>query len=216
MSTDLTERLEACYTAIIHDVMRAQGHADFVLPERIRLMQPDHRLAGPVWTVEGRLVEGADPHATLLAWTGVLSKAPPGHVVVCQPNTRAIALMGELSAEALRLKGVRGYVVDGAARDVALTMAQGFPVACTHFTPKDIVGRWLPTRLGEPVRIGDVTVSSGDRLLADMDGICILPGGSAEAIVAAAEEAIGTESQVRAAILAGMDPQEACKRYGKF
>ncbi|MCB9944309.1 MAG: RraA family protein [Geminicoccaceae bacterium] len=214
--SDLGRRLEACYSAIVHDIMRAQGHTNFLLPSNIRLVQPERRLAGPVWTVEGHVDEGADAHETLLEWTGVLAKARPGHVAVCQPHTHDIALMGELSSETLKFRGVSGYVVDGPARDVAQTMQQQFPLACTHFTPKDIVGRWLPHAFDEPVQIGDVRIHAGDYLLADMDGICILPRAQAETIVKAAEEAIGTENKVRTAILEGMDPQEAYRKYGKF
>ncbi|MCB1835093.1 MAG: RraA family protein [Geminicoccaceae bacterium] len=213
---DLTARLAGCYAAIIHDVLRAEGFRNFLLPSSIRLVEPKTRLAGPVWTVEGHVDESADAHETLLEWTGVLSKAKPGHITVCQPHTHDIALMGELSSETLKLRGVLGYVVDGPARDVQQTMEQGFPLACTHFTPKDIVGRWLPHAFGEPIHIGDVRISSGDYLLADMDGICILPKDHAADIVLAAETAVGTENKVRTSILEGMDPQEAYRRYGKF
>ena len=51
-----------------------------------------------LFTVSGHVAETADWHETLLAWTGLLSRARLGHVVVCQPHTRAVALMGELSA----------------------------------------------------------------------------------------------------------------------
>jgi regulator of RNase E activity RraA len=53
-------------------------------------------------------------------------------------------------------------------------------------------------------------------VLADRDGIVILPGDRAEEIVGAAETAIGTENLIRKAILAGMSPQEAYLKYGKF
>ncbi|MEZ5825946.1 MAG: hypothetical protein R3C97_14755 [Geminicoccaceae bacterium] len=214
--SNLTERLAGCYAAVIHDVMRAKGFTNFVLPSSIRLADPTRRLAGPVWTVEGHVDEQADPHTTLLEWTGVLSRAKTGHVTVCQPHTSDIALMGELSSETLKLRGVLGYVVDGPARDVQQTMAQGFPLACTHFTPKDIVGRWLPHAFESPIHIGDVRIHSGDYLLGDMDGICILPKDHAEDIVTTAETAVGTENKVRTAILEGMDPQEAYRRFGKF
>ena len=51
-----------------------------------------------------------------MAWTGLLSKAPSGSVLVCQPNDDTLAHMGELSAETLKARGIRGYVVDGGNR----------------------------------------------------------------------------------------------------
>lgn len=216
MDDPLTQRLGGCYTGIINDVMRGLGLRNFVLPPEIRPLFPERRLAGPVFTVSGHVDEGADRHTTLLEWTGVLSKAKPGHVVVCQPNTHAVALMGELSAETLKLRGILGYVVDGAARDLDFIIEQGFPLCFRHATPKDIVSFWLPDGFDVPVVIGDVRVNAGDYLLADRDGICVLPRGRTEEIVTAAEAAIGTESEIRKAILSGMDPQQAYLRYGKF
>jgi 4-hydroxy-4-methyl-2-oxoglutarate aldolase len=124
--------------------------------------------------------------------------------------------MGELSAETLHSRGVRGYVVDGGCRDTDFILRLGFPVFCSFTTPKDIVGRWVPDRFGEPITIGEVTVCSGDFLIADRDGVVIIPGAIADEVVAKTEEVMQTESKVRSAILAGMDPQEAYLTFGKF
>ncbi|MFO1046896.1 MAG: hypothetical protein U1E52_03210 [Geminicoccaceae bacterium] len=213
---DLTERLERCYTGVLNDVMRGMGLRNFVLPPEIRPLFPERPLAGPVWTVSGHVDEAADRHTTLFEWTGLLAKARPGHVIVCQPHTHAVALMGELSAETLQFRGIRGYVVDGACRDVEFILKLGFQICFRHYTPKDIVSFWLPDGFDVPIAIGDVRVHGGDFLLADRDGIVIVPAARAEEVVTAAETAIGTESLIRKAILAGVDPQEAYLKYGKF
>ena len=64
--------------------------------------------------------------------------------------------MGELSAETLKPKGVRGYVADGGCRDVDFILRLGFPVWCRYFTPRDIVGHWLPDAFDQPITIGAV------------------------------------------------------------
>jgi 4-hydroxy-4-methyl-2-oxoglutarate aldolase len=212
----LVARLERTYTGVLHDVMRAMGLRDFTLPPSIRPLEEGVTLAGRVSTVRGKVDRTADPHATLLGWTGLLSKARPDTVIVCQPNDSTVAHMGELSAETLKLKEVRGYVVDGGCRDVGFILELGFPVWCRYRTPRDIVGYWLPDAYDEPVTIGEVTVVAGDYLLGDRDGVVIVPQARAEEIVAAAETAIATENKVRTAILSGMDPQEAYRQYGKF
>jgi 4-hydroxy-4-methyl-2-oxoglutarate aldolase len=212
----LVERLEQCYSGILHDVMRAMGRRDFTLPPTIRPLFPDRPLAGVVSTVRGRVDRTADAHQTLLGWTGLLSKAKPDTVIVCQPNDSTVAHMGELSAETLKFKGVRGYVADGGCRDVDFILKLGFPVWCRYFTPRDIVGYWLPEAFDEPVTIGEVTVCAGDYVLGDRDGMVVLPAGPAEEIVSAAEAAIATENKVRTAILEGVDPVDAYVRYGKF
>jgi regulator of RNase E activity RraA len=173
-------------------------------------------MCGPAFTVNGRVDPTADPHETLMAWTGFLSRAKPGHIAVIQPNDSVVSHMGELSAETLGRKGVLGVIADGGVRDAEFIIAQGFQVWHRYFTPRDIVGYWLPDAMDVPVRIGEVTVNPGDLLLADTDGVICLPLAQAEAIVTEAEHMMGRENLVRTAILAGTDPQEAYLRYRKF
>ena len=159
--SDISERLEACYTGVVHDVMRAMGLRDFTLPAELRPILPEQALAGPAFTIEGMVVPGVEAHETLLAWTGLLSKAPAGSIWVSQPNDRVVAHMGELSAETLKNKGVRGCVVDGFIRDVNFLLAIGFQTWCRGFTPRDIVGHWLPKATEMPITIGDDADSAG-------------------------------------------------------
>ena len=212
----LTERLAQCYTGAVHDVLRMMGHDNIVLPPAIKAIAPGTKLAGPAWTVSGHIDRTRTRDETLLGWCTLLAKAPRGHVVVCQPNNHEIALMGELSAQTLQARGVLGYVVDGGSRDTDLVLAQGFPVFCSFLTPADIVERWIPDRYGEPITIGSVTIATGDYLLGDRDGVVIVPRAIAEEAVAKTEEVVATESDMRAALLGGMDPVAAYERYGKF
>ena len=111
---------------------------------------------------------------------------------------------------------MRGYVVDGGCRDTDFILKLGFPVFCSFTTPKDIVGRWVPDRFGEPVTIGEVTICTGDFLIADRDGVVVIPGALADEVLTKTEQAVQTENKVRTAILSGMDPQEAYLTFGKF
>ena len=212
----LIKRLAACYTGAVHDVLRMMGRDEIVLPPSIKAIAPGTRLAGPVWTVAGHLDRTKSRHECLLGWCTLLARAPAGHVVVCQPNNHEVALMGELSAQTLQARGVLGYVVDGGSRDTDLVLAQGFPVFCSFLTPSDIVERWVPDRYGEPVTIGSVTIATGDYLLGDRDGVVIIPRALAAEVVAKTEEVVATESDMRRALIGGMDPIAAYNTYGKF
>ncbi len=186
-----------------------------VLPPNIRPINPARRLAGQVFTVSGRPGR-YDDHETLLQWTRLLSKAPADSVVICQPNDNTMALMGELSSETLKARGIRGYIVDGGCRDTEFIHRIGFPVFCKFYTPLDIVGRWIADSLGGPIQIGSVTIHSGDYVTADVDGIVVIPRHLAEQVAEEAERVVRTESLVRKAILSGADPEEAYLKYGKF
>jgi 4-hydroxy-4-methyl-2-oxoglutarate aldolase len=213
---ELTERLARCYTGAVHDVLRMMGHDNIVLPPEIKAIAPGTRLAGPVWTISGHIDRNRTRDETLLAWCTMLSKAPAAHVIACQPHNHEIALMGELSAQTLQARGVLGYVVDGGSRDTDLVLAQGFPVFCSFLTPADIVERWIPDGFGEPITIGTVSIATGDYLLGDRDGVVVIPQAIVQEVVARTEEVVATESDMRRALLHGMDPVEAYHTFGKF
>jgi regulator of RNase E activity RraA len=212
----LADRLQACYSGAVYDVMRDMGLGPRVLPRTISGLHTGMKAAGPVFTVRGRPDTTLDAHQSLIEWTGLLSRAPAGHGVVCQPQDDVRALMGELSAEALKLRGVRGYIVDGGCRDTDLICEQGFPVFCRYTTPIDIVAAWRPEAFDEPVTIGNVTIRAGDYVLADRDGIILIPAAETEAVIARTEAVVGTESELRRAVRSGQDPQQAYLQFGKF
>lgn len=213
---ELTGQLGACYSGVVHDVMRGMGLRNFTLPPEITPLDPAQTLCGPAFTIEGYLDDTADPHETLLQWTGLLSKAPSGHVWVCQPHTHDLAQMGELSAETLQKKGVLGCVLDGLARDTNFLLNIGFQTWRRGHTPKDVVGRWLPTGTGHVIHIADVAIAQGDYLLGDRDGMVRVPRDIVAEVARKSTEAMQTESKVRSAIMDGVDPQEAYLKYGKF
>ena len=102
------------------------------------------------------------------------------------------------------------------AADSARILELGFRVFCRYSTPSDIAGRWVMDSLGKPIRIGAITIHAGDYVLADRDGVVIIPQGVVKEVVEATEEVMNRESLVRKAILEGVDPREAYLKYGKF
>jgi len=216
MTDAITERLDKGYTGVVHDVMRAMGLRHFTLPSRLRPLMPERAMAGLAFTILGKVDPTAGPHETLLAWTGLLSQCPAGHVWVNQTNDSTVAHMGELSAETLRDKGVRGAVVDGMIRDANFLLDLGFQTWGAGFTPRDIVGWWLPAATQVPIRIGEVDIEPGDYVVGDRDGLIRVPKGIVVEVVEKSEAAISTESAIRKAIHGGMDPQQAYLKYGKF
>ena len=135
---------------------------------------------------------------------------------MCQPNNHEIALMGELSAQTLQARGVLGYVVDGGSRDTDLVLEQGFPVFCCvpdadgHRRAMGSRSLW---RARDDRRRHDPT---GDFLLGDRDGVVIIPRDAAAEAIARTEAVMATESEMRTALIGGMDPVEAYNRFGKF
>ena len=152
-----------------------------------------------------------------MSWTNFLSKAESDSIIVCQPNNYEIALMGELSAETLKIKNIRGYISDGGCRDVSRIKSEiKLPVYCRFNTPKDVAGRWIVEEMGTSIIIGDVKIFTNDYLIADEDGIVIIPHQIINKIINKAKEDLNSENKMREAILDGTDPKEAYLKYGKF
>ena len=214
--SDLSIRLSKCYASAIHDVLRELGYGNCVLPPEIQALERGQKLAGEIYTISGGIDQTLSRHESLLLWSQVLSKVPGGKVLICQPNTHAVALMGELSARALMVKGTKGYLMDGHCRDVEEIIDAGFSVFCRLATPADIVERWRYNSLGNPITIGTVTIRSGDYIIADMDGAVIIPQEVIEDVVSKTEDVMATESEMRLAILDGMDPEQAYLKFRKF
>lgn len=220
-SVELSEKeivgiLETAYTGAVYDAVRELGHSNCTLPPEICPVDPSVKLVGKVWTCSGALSENVSQDASLLSWTGMLSAAPSGSVVVCQPNDSTIAHMGELSAETLKFRGVKGYIVDGGNRDTDFILRIGFPVFCRYLTPSDIVGRWVVETMGKPIVIGDASVRTGDFVIGDCDGVVIVPSAMASDVALHVQEVMNTENELRTMILGGMDPQQAYLKYRRF
>ncbi len=221
MPTDLNEDqivaiLETAYSGAVYDAMRELGLDAGILPNDIRPVDPTTLVVGKVWTCSGGMVDGLSQDDSLLSWTGMLSAAPSGSVVVCQPNDSTIAHMGELSAETLKFRGVKGYVVDGGNRDTDFILKLGFPVFCRYLTPSDIVARWQVQSMGEPITIGDVRIQTDDFILGDRDGVVVIPASAASNVAKLVHEVMNTENELRNMILNGMDPQEAYIKFQRF
>ena len=94
---NLTQRLAACYTGAVHDVLRMMGHHDIVLPPEIKAIAPGTRLAGPVWTVSGH-IDRTKADALFKSWVPV---ADVDYAFVCGPEGMMDAVRASLLAHGL-------------------------------------------------------------------------------------------------------------------
>jgi regulator of RNase E activity RraA len=148
----------------------------------------------------------------------MLGEVPAHHVVVYQTHDEACtsAHLGELSVVSLHARGCAGAVIDGGCRDVEFILTEGFPVFCRYRTPADAVPRWRVERWNTPVTIGTVRVEPGDYVVADRDGIVVIPHALRDDVIAAAEDLAATENEIRKAVRDGAAPLEAYDRFGVF
>lgn len=213
---ELARRFGAIYTAALTDVLDSLGYRQQTLPPGITPLAPGMRVCGPVFAVEGCTHEGMEREASIRRILEMLGSIPADHVAVYQPGDATCAHFGELSATALKTRGVAGVVIDGGCRDIDLVKNTELPVFSRYATPQDAVTRWEVVNWGHSIEIGGIRAATGDYVVADSDGVVIIPADVRDEVLERAEEVVRTESEVRAAVLEGMPPLDAYERFGKF
>ena len=213
---DLCRRFSVIYTGAISDVLDEMGYRNQVLPSDIQGLTRDQRVAGVALTLEGEPTASVDPEEIYIPLLEMLGRLSDGDVIVSQPHDNVSAHIGELSAETAKFRGARGAVIDGGARDVDYILRLGFPVFCRYRTPSDVVGRWKLVSVGRPISIGAVTIRRGDFVVGDRDGVLVIPQEITTRVLEKSEEVVGTENLVRKAVLQGVHPVDAYRKYGRF
>lgn len=187
--TRIKEQTLLAGSATVHEAMGRKG----ALPSVIKPAYVGAALAGPAFPVKGPVGDNLWLHHALYA-------AEPGDVLVVQvPPEPEFGYWGEILSVAARERGLEGLVITGGVRDVTALARVGFPVfaatICIRGTEKDPTGRggFGP---GVQLQIGDVAVRHGDFVVADADGIAVIPQESAEAMTASAEERVRKEERI--------------------
>jgi regulator of RNase E activity RraA len=206
------DRLARLYTPVVADVLDKIGFRNQCLHPRVRPLFPEAKCAGfalTVQTVPAREERPANPYAGELAAVDALKA---GDVLVVSES--AWSFWGELLSTAARYRGCRGVVLDGPTRDTPAIKEMGFPVFHSGIHPADSLGRIDVTAHDVPVSCGGVLVHPGDLVLADQDGVVVMPLGIAEKVLQLAEEKVSGENLVRKALAGGMSTAEAFAKYG--
>ncbi|MEU6487794.1 RraA family protein [Streptomyces sp. NPDC046887] len=176
----------------------------------LRTVTATHRVIGPALTVD--LSED-----NLVDILPVLGTAEPGDVVVlaCHGIT-GMAMWGGLMATLSQLAGIAGAVVDGAVRDVDEMRDLGFPVWYRTAMPRRCPAAGLEgaVRVNVPVEIDGVTVRPGDIVVADENGVAVVPPGAAGDVVDSTRRLLDKERTIRELMNAGSTLPELLARFG--
>ena len=138
-----------------------------------------------------------------LAMHAALYQAQPGTVLVCDgAGSTRCALFGELMATDAANQRLAGLVVQGPVRDIADIDELGFPVWCTGTAPGQ-AAKAAVVSVGLPVVVGGVLVASGDQVVADRDGVAVVPAAEWPAIEAQVAALAAKEARTRDRLAAG-------------
>lgn len=189
---EVVDALAEFGSATVHEAL---GRIGFAGP-RIHPIQQGAVVAGTAVTVM------TAPGDNLMVHVAI-EQAAPGDVIVVVPTTdSAFGFIGELMATQMQARGVRGYVTSGGVRDTAELREMGFPVWTAHVsaegTVKDTAGS-----VNVPVILGGVVVNPGDVVVADDDGVTIVPRARAAEALELSRARTAKEAANRARYEAG-------------
>ena len=153
---------------------------DRIMDIGIRPLWPGmSRIAGPAYTVQCSPGDNLMLHAAIY-------RAAPGSVIVVEAGDVDYAVAGGNVCAVAQKRGIAGFVVDGVIRDVAEARKNQFPVFVRGVIPipggKDVIGR-----LNGPVRCGGVSVEAGDMVIADEEGVAVVPVSRLDVVLKAAQ-----------------------------
>ena len=181
-------------------------------------MQPifTSKFAGFALTVKLKKEENKDPHALDGMLSAIDEGAPNSVYVMVVEDGADIAGMGGLMGTAMLARNFSGAVIDGGVRDTAYLKKIGFPIFALGNVPSTSVGHYRFDGASIPVKCDGVLVSPGDIVVADPDGVVIVPHAKAAEVLAAAQDMDFKEHSMYAYIEKLKSIEEAVKKFGRL
>jgi regulator of RNase E activity RraA len=181
-------------------------------------MQPifTSKFAGFALTVKLKKEENKDPDA-LSGMLAAIDQGGPNSVYVMVVEDGAdIAGMGGLMGTAMQARNFSGAVIDGGVRDTAYLRKIGFPVFALGEVPSTSVGHYRFAAANVPVICDGVSVSPGDIVTADSDGVVVVPRANAPEVLTTAQDMDFKEHSMYAYIEKLKSIEEAVKKFGRL
>ena len=205
---------EHLFTAVISDALDAAGYREQSLPDLLRPMTGITRLVGRCRTTLWENIDHEDPAPYELELKAVDGCQPDDVLIAAANGSTRSGIWGELLSTAARNRGCVGAIVHGAVRDIEPMRDMEFPVFASDACPYDSLHRQRVTAIDVPVTIGGLTFTPGDLVVADEDGLVIVPAAVEHDVIHAAWEKVHAESVTRDAIRGGMTATEVYEKYG--
>lgn len=201
------------YTPVVGDILDTMGYYHQFLPQNIRPISADMKLAGKAMTVLMIDVFGPQKKPFGLL-TEALDQLCKNEIYTAAGGTKRCAYWGELLTATARTRGAVGAVLDGWHRDTPQVLEQNWPVFSTGCYAQDSSVRTQVVDYRCDIEIGSVTVHDGDLIFGDIDGVLVIPHEVAAEVIEKALEKARGEKNVRKAIESGMSATDAFAKFG--
>lgn len=212
---ELIAGFRAVATASVADAVdKIAGKTGF-MDETIKPRINDKKMVGPAVTIlEGPTDEFLPPQHALDA----IDQSPAGSVIcIAISGEKNVAVWGGLMTAGAVANKHEGAVLDGGVRDITeIRRDYDFPVFSRSVSPGTTLGRFRTYSSNEPVMIGGVIVHPGDIVVADADGVVVVPLLHAEAVLAMSKEIDDRELEQAKLIIQVGSLREGLAKYGRI
>ena len=205
---------EKLSSSIISDVLDGMGIRGHAMDTSIRPISDDLAIVGNAATM--LMTDQYDySKDTFTGQFKAIDALKPGEVMmVCSRGSERAALWGELLSTASRYRGAKGAIIDGIVRDIKLIREMEFPVFDRGINPISSKGRIIAVDYSCIVKMCGVLVHPGDLVVADIDGVVVVPDDKAEVVVETALEVVSSEKKTRDELKKGAGLYDVYKKYG--
>ena len=211
----LIEAYRHVEVASVSDALEQMLGKKLYMTHRMRPIFPS-KFAGFALTVHLKKEENEDA-AALNGMLTAIDEGLRNSVYVMQVDEGAdIAGMGGLMGTAMSARNFSGAVIDGGVRDVAYLTKIGFPVFATGMVPSTSVHHYRFAGANVPIQCDGVTVRAGDIVVADADGVAVVPRESAEKVLALAQQLDFKEHSMYPIIEKARSIMEGVKQLGRL
>jgi len=185
-------------TGFIVDAMNGRGALD----GRIKPLSEDQAI------FSGMAITCHTGPADNLAVFGAMKLAEAGDVIVASTDEfHQTAVVGDLVLGMMKNKKIKAFVTDGFVRDIQGIRQVGLPCFSMGVTPNS-PARNGPGSAGSPISIGNVSVSAGDIIVGDIDGVVVVPNDIIQETIKTIKEVISLEEELDAKIKSGLEQPE--------
>lgn len=206
-----TEVATASVADAVDKLAGKRGYMDQSIKPRIN----DKKIVGPAVTVlEGPTTEFVPPQHAL----DLIDSAEAGSVLVIGIDGEAnVAVWGGLMTAGAYARELAGAILDGGVRDVTeIRRDYGFPVYSRSVSPGTTLGRFKTLGANIPVTCGGIEVNAGDIIVADIDGVVVVPRALAEEVLKLSQEIDMRELEQAKLIVQSRSLKEGLAKYGRI
>ncbi len=185
LSAEMIEQVRQFPTTVLSDAM-----------EKCQTMHSEIKPVFPIKRIAGSAITARSIVADYLTPVKAIDYAQPGDVIVIDvKGYKDAAIWGDLAAKSCQLRGITAVIIDGAVRDSDGVAETGVPHFSRAITPNagdcSVVGD-----INVPIQCGGVVVNPGDVVVADNDGVVVVPKARAQQVVDKAAKQIKAEQQL--------------------